>query len=166
VVSAVAAQMLSLDPALGPADLVRGLQASARPHVQSALMAACSSDNPGRCLCTTGTCGAGILDADEALRWAQVAAAGQAYQAPSWPQVMIDSSELRAAVALGPDREATAGNSSGSSTGGDSGGGVGASARPNWPACSCWRGLGVRAASHACQRGPSLAALSRSAARR
>ena len=125
VVSAVAAQMLSLDPALGPADLVRGLQASARPHVQSALMAVCSSDNPGRCLCTAGTCGAGILDADEALRWAQVAAAGQAYQAPSWPRVMIDSSELRAAVALGPDREATAGNSSGSSTGGESGGGGG-----------------------------------------
>lgn len=125
VVSAVAAQMLSLAPALGPADLVRGLQASARPHVRSALMAACSSDNPGRCLCTTGACGAGILDADEALRWAQLSAAGQAYQAPSWPQVMIDNSELRAAVALGPDREAAAGSTGSSSTGSDSGSGGG-----------------------------------------
>jgi serine protease len=157
VVSAVAAQMLSLDPALGPADLVRGLQASARPHVQSALMAACSSDNPGRCLCTTGTCGAGILDADEALRWAQVAAAGQAYQAPSWPQVMIDSSELRAAVALGPDREATAGNSSGSSTGGDSGGGGGGFGAAE-PACCllarAWASGRRRTPASAARRSP------------
>lgn len=109
VVSAVAAQMLTLAPTLTATDLVKGLQASARPHVQSALMAACSSSNPGRCLCTTATCGAGILDADEALRWAQAAAAGLSYQAPSWPQVLIDNAELRQAVALGPDREAAAG---------------------------------------------------------
>lgn len=125
VVSAVAAQMLTLAPTLTAADLVSGLQASARPHVQSTLMATCSSSNPGRCLCTASSCGAGILDADEALRWAQAAAAGQSYQAPNWPQVLIDNTELRQAVALGPDREAAAGTSTTTDGTASAGGGGG-----------------------------------------
>lgn len=108
MVTGVAAQMLALSPGLGADTLLQGLTASARPHVRSSLMAARSSQNPGRCLCTTTTCGAGLLDADEALRYAQLHALGQSYQAPNWPVVEIDTPELQQAVALGPDREAPA----------------------------------------------------------
>jgi len=131
VVAGVAAQMLSLAPGLDAAGLLQGLSASARPHVGSALMAACSAANPGRCVCSTATCGAGILDADQALRYAQLTTQSQAYQAPNWAAVQIDTSELRAAVALGQDREAatsedgaTSGGTGNSAGGSSAGGGA------------------------------------------
>jgi serine protease len=108
LVSATLAMMLAVDPRLTPAQLVDGLARSARPHVQSTLIGACSVDNPGRCLCSSSNCGAGILDADQALAWAQAQAAGHAWQAPNWPTEWLDTAELREAATLGPDREATA----------------------------------------------------------
>ena len=61
--------MLSVNPSLSATQIVQGLQRSA-PHVVSPKIAACSDLNPGRCICSTATCGAGILDADGALRCA------------------------------------------------------------------------------------------------
>lgn len=103
VVSGTLALMLSVNPKLGFDDLVQGLRLSARPHAKSDVpgVNACSADNPGRCLCTADTCGAGILDATQAL---QFALAPQSYVRPAAAPVVLDTPELRAAAAAGPDR--------------------------------------------------------------
>jgi serine protease len=85
---------------LTAAQLIQGLRLSARPHVTSTRIGICSTANPGRCICTASTCGAGMLDADEALVYA---GSPSTYVAPNWPLVVIDSAEVDAAVALGPD---------------------------------------------------------------
>jgi serine protease len=108
VVTGTLGLMLAVHPGLTPQQLFDGLAGSARPHVQSPLLAACSSANPGRCACSTATCGAGLLDAPQALAYAQALAAGLPYSAPAWPVVQIDTPELRQAAALGPDREGAA----------------------------------------------------------
>ena len=105
VVSGAVSLMLSVNPALTVDRIITGLTQSARPHVTSSVpgFGVCSDANPGRCLCTTSTCGAGILDVDQALRYA---ASPSSYQAPAWPLVSLNTVELRAAVASGPDRPA------------------------------------------------------------
>jgi serine protease len=92
--------MLSVNPNLTVQQMIAGVGASARPHVKSTQIGVCSNDNPGRCLCTNATCGAGILDADEALRYA---AAPGAYVALGGLGAVIDSTELATAAAAGPD---------------------------------------------------------------
>ena len=70
-VAAVATLMLAVAPSLTLAQLEDGLKRSARPFVRVPLLGDCAlADNRGRCACTTATCGAGMLDADEALRFA------------------------------------------------------------------------------------------------
>ena len=93
--------MLSVNPNLTYAQIVQGLKASARPHVTSTLpgVNACSASNPGRCLCTTATCGAGMLDAEQALRYA---AMPDSYVAPVRAAAVIDHAELDAALARAP----------------------------------------------------------------
>lgn len=124
IVAGAVSLMLAVNPALTAAQIEQGLRVSARPHVTSSLpgVAACSDANPGRCLCTTGTCGAGILDVPQALAYANALRLGNPYSPPTWPVVSIDSAELREAAAAGPDRPAnpTAPPSGG---GGESGGG-------------------------------------------
>lgn len=102
VVAGVMALMLGANPALGADELVDGIRRSARPHVVSSNpgFGRCSELTPGRCLCDAQTCGAGILDAPEALRFALDPAA---YRAPNAPAVSIDSTQVDASVALGPD---------------------------------------------------------------
>lgn len=70
IVSGVISLMLDVFPTMTVDQIELGLRASARPHVVSSFIGACSSDNPGRCICTTSTCGAGILDAEEAVVYA------------------------------------------------------------------------------------------------
>lgn len=103
MVSGVAALMLSVNAGLSAAQLVEGLRLSARPHVTSRLITACSTANPGRCLCSVSTCGAGILDADQALRYA---AAPGAYAPPTRQAESVDHADVQQALALGPDRPA------------------------------------------------------------
>jgi len=100
VVSGTIGLMLAVNPALSADQIVAGLRASARPHVMSGVIGACTANNPGRCICSTATCGAGILDAPEALRYASSPAS---YVAPNWPLVNIDSPEVLQAVKAGPD---------------------------------------------------------------
>jgi serine protease len=129
IVAGTAALMLAADPSLGADELVAGLRASARPHVASPLLAACSAANPGRCLCSTATCGAGILDADQAVAFAQAHAAGQPWVAPTWPTPVLETAELARAVALGPDLPAggdPASGARGPAAGGAGGGAIGA----------------------------------------
>lgn len=72
VVAGAVSLMLSVNPALSYQQIVDGLRSSARPHVTSAAgLSVCSGANPGRCLCTTQTCGAGILDAAQAVVYAR-----------------------------------------------------------------------------------------------
>jgi serine protease len=101
LVSGTAALMLGVNPALTADQIVAGLRLSARPHVGSLHIGGCSAANPGRCLCTTTTCGAGILDAAQALRYAVDPAA---YTPPVRAAEMVDDAEVVAAAALGPDR--------------------------------------------------------------
>ncbi|MDH4287118.1 MAG: S8 family serine peptidase [Aquincola sp.] len=118
--------MLSVNPGLSYDQIVQGLRVSARPHVRSTLpgVQACSASNPGRCLCTTATCGAGILDVVQALIYARDPAA---YVVPARSGEVIDAADLRVAAALGPDRPP---NSSGG--GAVSGGGGGGVAGGSW----------------------------------
>jgi serine protease len=62
IVAGTAALMLSVNPNLTVDRLIHGLTVTARPHVHSPWLAACSADNSASCLCTTDSCGAGMLD--------------------------------------------------------------------------------------------------------
>jgi serine protease len=97
--------MLSANPALTHQQILEGLRISARPHVvsTSGTMPLCSSMNYGRCICTASTCGAGLLDADEAVRYAEVLLAGAVFTPKTWPLANIDSPQLTQAAALGAD---------------------------------------------------------------
>jgi serine protease len=78
-----------------------GVARSARPHVTSPHVGPCGFGNPGRCLCSTSTCGAGLLDVEQALLYA---AGPQFYVAPAWTPAVINNAETAAAAARGPDR--------------------------------------------------------------
>ncbi len=136
IVAGVASLMLAVNPALTAAQIEQGLRVSARPHVTSGLpgVAACSDANPGRCLCTTATCGAGILDVPQALAFANALKGGNPYTPPTWPVVSIDSAQLRDAAAAGPDRPANPPptDGGGGSSSGDGGGGGGGGAMSAW----------------------------------
>ena len=128
LVSGVAGLMLSVNPNLTPAQLIDGVRRSARPHVTSPVVAACANSNPGRCICTTSTCGAGLLDAAQALAYA---ANPSGYTAPNWPSVVVDTPQLRAAAAQGQDLPSNGVTNDPATTpptpsdgGGDSGGGA------------------------------------------
>ena len=86
--------MLSVNPQLSIDQLIAGLRQSARPHVQSPWLAACSMDNSASCLCSTDTCGAGMLDAEQALFYARDPAA---YVPPARNAEVLDNAELAAA---------------------------------------------------------------------
>jgi len=110
--------MLSVNPGLTVDQIIAGLRASARPHVTSNVVGQCSASNPGRCICTTSTCGAGILDAPEAVRYAQNPSA---YVPLTLSGANIDGPEIIADAALGPDvpqSTSTTTTASGSSGGG------------------------------------------------
>ncbi len=123
VVSGTVSLMLSVNPSLTYAQIVDGLRRSARPHVTSPRIAACSDANPGRCLCTTSTCGAGILDAEQAVLFATNPAA---YVAPALSAAIIDNADVAAAAALGPDRAANVVVDPPTSSGGGGGGAMSA----------------------------------------
>jgi len=101
IVAGTVALMLDLNPQLSVADLIDGIERSARPHVSSNVLPACSAQAPTRCICAAlGQCGSGILDAPEALRFA-VDPAG--FVARSWSAPLLDGAELHQAIALGSD---------------------------------------------------------------
>jgi len=97
--------MLSVDPTLSGAQIINGLRVSARPHVTAPKtgMGVCSWQNPGRCVCDTASCGAGILDAQQAVRYAANPAG---YVPPAQLAAVIDNADVDAAVSRGPDRAA------------------------------------------------------------
>ncbi|MCG3188535.1 MAG: hypothetical protein LKCHEGNO_00571 [Burkholderiaceae bacterium] len=91
IVAGTAALMLSVNPGLTVDQLAHGLAASARPHVRSPWLAQCSASNAASCLCSTGTCGAGMLDAEQALFYARDPAA---YVQPAQGAEVLDNPEL------------------------------------------------------------------------
>ncbi len=100
LVSGTISLMLGVNPALTTAQVIEGLRKTVRPHVVSSLIGECSDNNPGRCICTLQTCGAGMLDTEQALRFAANPAS---YVAPPRQPQLLDTAEIRQAVALGPD---------------------------------------------------------------
>lgn len=71
VVSGVVSLMLSQNERLSVAQVIAGLRATVRPHVRSSSgVPVCSASNASVCVCTTSTCGAGVLDAPGAVRHA------------------------------------------------------------------------------------------------
>jgi serine protease len=67
-VAGVAALMLSLNPALTPADVTARIKRAARPFPRDETLLTCPETSPTgeakeQCNCTTTTCGAGLLDA-------------------------------------------------------------------------------------------------------
>jgi serine protease len=96
-VAGTIALMLGLNPALSHEQILRGLRLSARPHVTSPKIGSCSSDNPGRCICTTATCGVGILDAEQAQNFALQP---DSYVAPVRAAAVIDNVDVDRALAL------------------------------------------------------------------
>ncbi len=105
IVAGALSLMLSVNANLTRDQLITGLRRSARPHVTSTQARNCSNDNPGRCVCTTSTCGVGILDANQALIYA---ANPGTYQEPNRSAVSINSTVLQALAAAGNDRPANA----------------------------------------------------------
>lgn len=61
--SGVAALMLSVNPALTPAQLIARMKASTRPHAFLAGMPSCTINSNFACNCSTALCGTGLLDA-------------------------------------------------------------------------------------------------------
>ena len=121
IVAGAVSLMLSANPDLTPAQIVAGLRQSARPHVTSPVIGACSADNPGRCICTAQTCGAGMLDAAEAVRYAQSIAQQATFTPRRWPLEVIANAEASAAVALGADLPPSAAQGTLASAGGGGG---------------------------------------------
>ncbi len=121
IVSGALSLMLSVNPALTADQLFNGLRLSARPHVLVPKMAACSNANPGRCACASTTCGAGMLDVNQALIYAANPAA---YVPPAQGAAIIDNADIDRAVLLGADRPPNAEPppASSGSGGGSSGG--------------------------------------------
>ncbi len=103
IVSGALSLMLSVNPALTADQLFAGLRLSARPHVLVPKMAACANANPGRCACTTTTCGVGMLDVNQALIYAANPAG---YVPPARLGEVIDNADIDGAVLLGADRPA------------------------------------------------------------
>jgi serine protease len=95
IVAGTAALMLSINSGLTVDQLIHGLRKSARPHVVSPWLAACAMDNSASCLCTASTCGAGMLDAEQALFYARDPAG---YVAPARRAEVLDNAELAAAA--------------------------------------------------------------------
>jgi len=95
-VAGTVAHMLSLNPSLGYERIVQGLRLSARPHVSSPKIAACSDANPGRCICSRATCGAGSLDAEQTLLYATMP---DSYVSPRRTPAMSDNADVDAALA-------------------------------------------------------------------
>jgi serine protease len=103
VAAGVAALMVSANPQLTAAQVREGLRRTARAHVTSPHLAACGATNPGRCACATSTCGAGILDAEQAVLFALDPTA---YVKPATPAAVLDNADLAEAASRGPDRAA------------------------------------------------------------
>lgn len=70
IVSGVISLMLSANSRLSVPQIIGGLQTTAAPHVQAGGVPFCSANDFGACVCTTSTCGAGVLDAEAAVRYA------------------------------------------------------------------------------------------------
>lgn len=67
----VAALMLSINPALTPAQLVSRMRDGANAHINNNFLAQCTTTSAGTCNCNTSTCGAGVLNGLGAAREAE-----------------------------------------------------------------------------------------------
>ncbi|MBR4877965.1 MAG: S8 family peptidase, partial [Rhodocyclaceae bacterium] len=71
LVSGTIALMLSANPSLTASEVKTILKETARPFPKNPALPTCGGSNTQECNCTTSTCGAGILDAEAAVRRAK-----------------------------------------------------------------------------------------------
>jgi serine protease len=90
-VAGTAALMWATNPALTLPQIEAGLKFSARPHVTAYALGYCTSLNKDRCTLTATTGGAGLLDAAEAVKYAQ---APTGYTAPTRASLGLQSTAL------------------------------------------------------------------------
>lgn len=68
MVAGAAGLMLSVNPNLGPGDLINRIKSSAAAFPSDPSLSSCPTVNSdGQCNCTTSTCGAGLLDVQNAV---------------------------------------------------------------------------------------------------
>lgn len=67
----VASLMLSVNPALSPAQLLARMKAGARAHAFNTFLQQCGAGSSSTCNCNTSVCGAGLLDGLGALTQAE-----------------------------------------------------------------------------------------------
>jgi serine protease len=135
LVAGTVSLMLTVNSALSASQIITGLTVSARPHVTSSVIGTCSAQNVGRCICTPSTCGAGLLDTDQAVLYAQSLLGGGTYTPPNRSPANIDSDDVKAAAALGLDEGGSRPSPSPSPSPlppDDGGGGGGGALDPAW----------------------------------
>jgi serine protease len=101
LVAGVASLMWAANPALTVQQIEAGLKATARPHVKVPILQACNAaGNFGRCQCDSSICGAGMLDAEQALAFATTPTSYSAPSRATLPE--LDTPAIRqCAVVLG-----------------------------------------------------------------
>jgi serine protease len=97
----VAAMMLAVNPNLSVDELLQGIRESKADHVASPNLAGiavadrptavCTSSNRAACICTTTTCGWGVLDAAAAVDWAANPAHAGSFTGPAAVSVSTTS---------------------------------------------------------------------------
>jgi serine protease len=88
IAAGTVALMWAVNPNLSPAEILGILRDhGVRPHVSSLSDLGsgdtCSVSQPDRCLCTTSTCGWGVLDVDRAVAQAMIQVPATSYVAPT-----------------------------------------------------------------------------------
>ncbi len=104
IVAGVAGLMLAVHPRLSPDELQTRIKASARSFPRPTGVPVCPNTNPqtAECACTTSTCGAGMLDAYQAVlaaRAPMAVIAATAAPAPGTPLALDGSGSVAAAGA-------------------------------------------------------------------
>ena len=97
----VAALMLAVNPSLSPAQLIARMKAGVRSHVFNVFLPNCSTSFAGSCNCNTSVCGAGLLDAPQAVTQAQAPAAVIAAVPTPLPGATISLDGRSSAASLG-----------------------------------------------------------------
>lgn len=113
----VAALMLAVDPSLSVQELLTGLttQVAPFPTQFSGVSTTCDASYRGNCICTTQTCGSGVLDALAAVQWAMA-------QADAHPGAAAFPASGQPATFLGEVTPSTSADTPSSDGGGGGGG--------------------------------------------
>ena len=97
----VGALMLSINPALTPAQLLSRMREGANAHANNSFLAQCSATSGSVCNCNTSTCGAGVLNGLGALQQAEKPALFLTSLGSLQPSTTVTLSAANSKAALG-----------------------------------------------------------------